>query len=208
MVHEFSLPRCLRQADLQLYSDPACPSITGGNLALLPALARAMINATALICGEMYAVTDENGALVGYTLWVPPGRVLFDSEDQRRLGFTEVMKEMSEEGKEYYERVLGVEFPEFLDESIGITQAEMNCYWCNFAMIKEDYQNKGLATAMFALVEEKAKKTGAIMALSTSEDFTSKIYQGMGFELQGYKMMPSPWKDWPSYVLSKDTKAT
>lgn len=188
-----------------MLNDPAVPSVTGGNLDLFPGWARGVVAASALIAGDMYAAIDEDNTLVGFALWIPPGRVPLDTEEERQLGFNQFWEKLSPEGRDYIENVLGKEFPKHLEESFGFAEAEKSTYWCNFAMVREDYQNKGVATAIFDLVYAKAKETGTIMALATSLEKTSKIYQSMGFELKGFRVMPSPWKDWPSYVLLRRT---
>ncbi len=43
------------------------------------------------------------------------------------------------------------EVPELNDKALGIQEAERNTYWCNFAMVRADYQGKGVAKAMFEL---------------------------------------------------------
>lgn len=37
------------------------------------------------------------------------------------------------------------------------SQAETNMYWCNFAMVREDYQGKGILRAMFEHVFPKVR---------------------------------------------------
>ncbi|EED78908.1 predicted protein [Postia placenta Mad-698-R] len=153
----------------------------------------------------MYAAIDESNTLVGFAMWMPPGRVPLTTEEERQLGWNQFWKKLSPEGREYCENVLAKDFSKFLEESFGFSDVQESTYWCSFAMIREDYQNKGVATAIFDLVYAKAKETGAIMALGTSLEMTSKIYQSMGFEQKGFRVTPSPWKDWTNYVLMRRT---
>ncbi|KAH9916234.1 hypothetical protein B0H21DRAFT_895860 [Amylocystis lapponica] len=182
-------------------------SFTGGNLSLLPDVARAMLTPVALVSGEMYTATDENGVLVGFTLWLPPGQEGLTSEEERQMGFYTLLSRLSDEGKDYFSSVIGKEFPAFIDESTGIPQTHLNAWWCSAAMVSADYQGKGLAKAMFELVSEKVKKTGALMALSTTNVRNVEIYKRLGFELKGHRVMKSPWTDWPLWVFLKDTTA-
>lgn len=46
---------------------------------------------------------------------------------------------------------MGKEVPRANDEMIGITDAARTTYWCNLAMVRSDYQGKGVAKAMFQL---------------------------------------------------------
>ncbi len=46
---------------------------------------------------------------------------------------------------------MGRDVPKANDEVFGIESAERNTYWCNLAMVRADYQGKGIAKAMFEL---------------------------------------------------------
>ncbi|KAI0938554.1 hypothetical protein AcV5_000206 [Taiwanofungus camphoratus] len=197
---------------IQLFSalmpaDPAAISFTAGDISRISDMARAMIKPIALVAGEMYTATDEDGALVGFTLWLPPGRNVWETEEQRQLGFYAFLETLPEEGKKYYPTVLGEEFPKVIDEFLGIPDAELNCYWCSFAFVRSDYQGKGIAKALFQLVFNKAKE-GETMALGTTNIRNVPIYEKMGFTVKGHKVMPSPWGDWPAWIFARGTKVS
>ncbi|KAI0041332.1 hypothetical protein FA95DRAFT_709287 [Auriscalpium vulgare] len=183
-------------------ADPAAIAFTAGNISLIEVMARAMIKPIAFVAGDMYTATDDKGELVGFTLFLPPGQNLFITEEQRQLGFYDFMGQLSDEGKVYYPTVLGKDFPAFIDESVGIKETELNTYWCSFAMVRKDYQGKGVAKAMFELAFEKAKTLGVPVALATTNIINVTIYEKIGFELKGYKIMPSPWADWPAWIFA------
>lgn len=44
-----------------------------------------------------------------------------------------------------------------------------------------------------------------VTVLLIHASFQSKIYQSMGFEQKGFRVTPSPWKDWTNYVLMRRT---
>ncbi|OCH89783.1 hypothetical protein OBBRIDRAFT_793938 [Obba rivulosa] len=187
---------------------PAAISLTAGKLELMQPMARAMIRPLALLAGEMYTATDENGSLVGFTLWLPPGENMFTTEEQRQMGLYEFMNALPEEGKAYYSTTLGQDFPKVVDEYIGIPSAQTACYWCNFAMVRADYQGKGVAKALFQLVFHKAKEMGAVVGLGTTNLRNVEIYKKIGLTLRGHRYMHSPWGDWPTWIFSKDMTAT
>jgi len=60
--------------------DPMTISLIGGDPSLTTVMARAMIKPQALVSGEMYAAMDKSGTLVGFTLWLRPGRDMYDFE--------------------------------------------------------------------------------------------------------------------------------
>lgn len=75
--------------------------------------------------GEYYEATDEEGTLLGFTMWMPPGQEMFSTsvssaivhpswklanvyllaiyrEEQRRLGFNSFMQMLSSEAEIYF----------------------------------------------------------------------------------------------------------
>jgi hypothetical protein len=84
----------------------ATTSMTGGDETLKGELFRAMIRA-ANIAGEIYLATDpSSNKIVAFTLWFPPGTSLFDSEEQRALGFDDFMNKISPETKAFWENAV------------------------------------------------------------------------------------------------------
>ncbi|CDO69751.1 hypothetical protein BN946_scf184697.g23 [Trametes cinnabarina] len=189
-------------------TDPAAIALTGGDISLLPDLGGAMIRALLLTpgVGEIFTARDENGSLVGFALFSLPGQLMLSTEEQQKHGFLDLMGKLSPEGQKYYVETMGKEVPKMNDQFFGIEDAERNTYWCNFAMVREDYQGKGVARALFELATKDAAKTGATIALTTTNARNVPIYEKLGFKLHGQTIMPSPWVDWPMWFFSKETK--
>lgn len=59
--------------------DPLAIAFTGGDVRILPYLIRAMVGAIAFMCGDIYAAFNEQGVMVGFQGWVPPGQLLFST---------------------------------------------------------------------------------------------------------------------------------
>ena len=81
-VMQDGMLRCCRNKDTTLtyrapFTDPLCYASTGGDLTRLPMLIHPMIAQIAFRLGDMYGAFDENGTLVGFQAWVPPGKALF-----------------------------------------------------------------------------------------------------------------------------------
>ena len=53
--------------------------VTGGRPDLGIAMTTGVLKPLSLISGELYTAKDENGELVGFTAWAPPGRATFDT---------------------------------------------------------------------------------------------------------------------------------
>ncbi|KAL6306348.1 hypothetical protein BKA93DRAFT_153734 [Sparassis latifolia] len=208
-------------------TDPLCIALSGGDRELIPESPRAMMNSLAFIAGEMYTATDENGVMVGFTFWTKPGKCMFATEDQLALGYLQLLQKLSPECAAYHAQQIAKDQPAFVDECIGmphvcvlprgfffslihgatLSQAEMATYWCNFAFVRKDYQGKGIATALIDLVYQKAKKTGEVMALATTNERNVRIYENLGFSVKGHQVVPSPWANWPIWIFTKPTNA-
>jgi len=186
--------------------DPLARVFAGGDINNFPAMCRAAYRAMAYISGEFYTATDENGSLIAFTLWTPPGKHMWDTEEQRQLGFYDFMSLVSDEGKAFLATDLSKGPPQFYDQSTGIPQVEVATYWCRMAMVKAEYQGKGICKALFELVYEKAKETGVPMALSTTAPVNVEIYKKLGFQLKGHEVFKSPWGDWSEWVMLCETK--
>ncbi len=52
---------------------------------------------------------------------------------------------------------MGKDVPKANDEAFGVEAAERNTYWCNLAMVRADYQGKGIAKAMFELAYKEVR---------------------------------------------------
>ncbi|KAF9809179.1 hypothetical protein IEO21_07516 [Rhodonia placenta] len=196
-------------------TDPLAVALTGGDISLLPVLARAMIKPIALQIGDMYTATDENGKVVGFQMWVPPGRLLFNTyesissyckEEQRKLGFEDFLSQLSDEAKLYCPQTLGKDFPHAIDILAGMDQTELNTYWCNFNFVAEDWWQKGISKAMTGLAYRKAKANGWTMALATTHTRNVDIYKRLGFELKGLRDFTSPWNVWQAWIYVWKTK--
>ncbi|KAI0710872.1 hypothetical protein C8Q76DRAFT_694860 [Earliella scabrosa] len=186
--------------------DPAATSLSGGNINLIPDLGRAMVRPLALCpgVGQFFSARDETGALVGFTLFSLPGQLMCSTPEQQAFGLFDLMGKLSPEGQKYYAETMGKAVPAANDEVLGIEEAERSTYWCNFAMVREDYQGKGVAKTLFQLASKEAAKLGATMALTTTNIRNVPIYEKIGFKLYGERLMPSPWGDWPIWYFAKE----
>ena len=54
-------------------------SLVGGDGSLIPDMTRAILKAGIYAAGEYYIATNEDGEIVGYTMWMPPGQEIFST---------------------------------------------------------------------------------------------------------------------------------
>jgi len=181
-------------------------SLSGGDKSLMKLQALAIIRAGAF-AGEYYTATNSDGELVGYALWMPPGKELFSTEEERKLGFTEFMTRLPEEGKEYFRTTYLAHFPGFVNSILGPT-GKLDSWWLHMAMVRSNYQRKGITRALINVIREKAAKSGDTLACSTTNDDNVPVYVALGFTHRGKKIMPSPWGDWPVHLFSLNTSET
>ena len=64
---------------------------------------------------------------------------------------------------------MGKAVPAANDEVLGIEEAERSTYWCNFAMVREDYQGKGVAKTLFQLASKEVRRLPLLASLHNSD---------------------------------------
>ncbi|KAI0340439.1 hypothetical protein BDW22DRAFT_1486269 [Trametopsis cervina] len=186
--------------------DVALKSLVGGEPEKIDGMGRAMLRA-GILAGEYYEATDEkDGSLLGYLMTMPPGQDLFSTDEQRALGLTEFMANLSPEGKEYYRTTYLAEFPAFVNACLGPT-GKLDSWYIHMVMVQREHQGRGIGKGLISQVVEKASRSGDVIAMSTTTEVNSVIYQKCGLTLLDKKIMPSPWGEWPLYILSLDTKS-
>ncbi|KAI0935415.1 hypothetical protein AcV7_003853 [Taiwanofungus camphoratus] len=132
-----------------------------------------------ILDGEYYAATDEDGRLVAYALWMPPGQDMLSTPEERKLGFNDFFARLSEEGREYYKSAYVGEFTRFVTGCMGRT-GKVDSWWLNMIQVHPDRQRQGIATALIGLVREKAKRKGETLALSTSNPSNVSLSSQIG----------------------------
>ncbi|KAH9934042.1 uncharacterized protein BXZ73DRAFT_100883 [Epithele typhae] len=180
-----------------------------GDLTRLPSLVKLLIRPITLVAGvgHIYIARDESGTLVGFLLFTLPGQLVMSTEEQRQMGMYEYVADLPEDAKEYFLQANTVDLPKLNDEIFGTKETERSTYWCNFAMIRADYQRKGLATRMFQMVFEEAANRGANVGLTATKASNVEVYEKIGFTFRGDRTLHSPWCDWGIWGMFKDPKA-
>jgi len=191
------------QGDWSYSPDLALVSLTGGDPNLRYPLACAMIRACALE-GEFY-IAREDDELVGFCLWMPPGKQIFSTHAQCELGLTDFIARLSEKGKEYYRTTYFAEFPKFITLCLGDPKSKF--WWLHTMMVHPAKQSQGVGRALMQPVREKAAQVSAPLALSTTTELNVPKYMALGLQLIGKRAMPSPWGKWPLYVFSLDPRS-
>ncbi|TBU60319.1 hypothetical protein BD310DRAFT_341726 [Dichomitus squalens] len=184
--------------------DPCMMALTGGDWSILPDLGRVLVYSLSSCPGvsHMFTARDETGALVGFTLFSLPGEPILPTQEKGRV--SAYISKLSPEGRQYFAETMGKEVPQSSDEMFGIEGAERNAYWCSLAMVRADYQGRGVAKAMFELAYKEAAKTGAAVALTTTNIRNVPIYEKIGLKLYGERTFSSQWVEWTLGYFARD----
>ncbi|EIW52681.1 uncharacterized protein TRAVEDRAFT_53125 [Trametes versicolor FP-101664 SS1] len=190
-----------------LQGDPTLVGATAGHLEHAPEIILAVLTPIARVCGELYAATDADGALVGFSAWVPPGRSTFDTEEQAEMGLTQFLQgRLDAEAHGPYMKTVNEDMPKFIDGALGIPSAEKASYWCWFAAVKPEHQRQGVFRAMLEVVTEKATAQRAVMGFLTSNTTNTALAERAGFTNKGHTKVSAPWGEWEFWCLAKDTR--
>lgn len=183
--------------------DRSVQSLVGSNESLIPPMVRAMLRAGTLE-GEYYIATDEAGTFAGYAMWMPPGRDLFGTDAQRALGLNEFMGGLSDPTKEYWKNTYMARFPGFVQEQLGPT-GKTDAWWLHQAMVRRQFQRRGVAKALIEVVLEKARDNSETLGTTTTSDENIPVYTALGFKHKATTIIPSPLGEWPIHLLELRT---
>ncbi|KAJ7284605.1 hypothetical protein C8J57DRAFT_697772 [Mycena rebaudengoi] len=175
------------------FGELATTSMTGGDETLKGELFRAMIRA-ANIAGEIYLATDpSSNKIVAFTLWFPPGTSLFDSEEQRALGFDDFMNKISPETKAFWENANIPLVEEFLTGTIGPNGVRDSQY-CNLLATDPEFQRRGIATMLLKTIYDKfnENETRPMLALCAANHHNARFYESCGYKNRGEFFLDAP----------------
>ncbi|KAI0355013.1 hypothetical protein OH77DRAFT_1496225 [Trametes cingulata] len=178
-------------------------ALCGGNMSIHHHLARGMIR-EGIIWGEFW-VAQEDDKLLGFMTWTPPGAEPAIPKDERAKLNAPFTDALSEEARAYNRHTMGEVFPEFVAQCIGPT-GKHDGWWLRTAMVRCGHQGKGIARKLFEPVRQKANRHLQSSPGALPTDRRVAIYKALGFELRGFRMVPSLWGEWPLYVFYQKPK--
>ncbi|KAJ8517111.1 hypothetical protein ONZ45_g5659 [Pleurotus djamor] len=183
--------------------DLSVASMTGGNDDLVPLMFRAMLRGINL-SGTLYTVCDEAGEIRSVGGWFRPGVRLFDSEEQRALGWNDFMDALSPEAKEWWTQEFPKRGVEPMSRALG--NKFLDSWFASLLATDPDYQRRGFATAIVEAALEQAKQDGKIAVLATQSESNMNWYKSLGFEVFGRVDFEGPRGQWPDIFLKHDYK--
>ncbi|KAJ7352499.1 hypothetical protein DFH08DRAFT_859145 [Mycena albidolilacea] len=182
----------------------ASNSMVGGNESLKTLIWSAMIRA-GLLAGEVYfAIDNSSKKVVGVAVWFPPGKSLFDSEEQRALGFDDFMQKLTPETQDFWANSYVPEVENFLAEVIGPNGTRDSQY---LSLLATDpaFQKKGIATTLLKTVHAKFAESDAplMFAHCAANEKNARFYESCGYTVRGKMFLEAPTGGYPVIVLTK-----
>ncbi|KAJ7671663.1 hypothetical protein DFH06DRAFT_1366923 [Mycena polygramma] len=186
----------------------ASNSMVGGdNADLKGQIFRAMMRAGELD-GEVYfAINNSSNQVVGVAVWFPPGKLLFDTKEQRALGFDDFMDQLSIETKKFWAESYAPVVEKFLaDEKILGPEA------ISFQDFEEQTlisiyreRKKRIASTLLKTVHDKFAEsdTRPLFAHCAANELTAGFYKSCGYIEKGRMVMNAPTGAYPVISLTK-----
>ncbi|KAJ7454834.1 hypothetical protein FB451DRAFT_656051 [Mycena latifolia] len=177
--------------------------MVGGDESLKDSIFRAMILAGEL-AGEVYLATDSSNKVVAIAVWFPPGKSLFDSEEQRALGFDDFMKKLSPETKAFWDNEYVPVVDRFLAEIIG-PDGMRDSQYLNLLATDPLFQKNGIATMLLKEVYDRfaSSPTRPMLAHCAATEPNARFYESCGYSVKGKMFMEAPTGGYPVIVLTK-----
>ncbi|KAJ3717435.1 hypothetical protein C8R42DRAFT_179578 [Lentinula raphanica] len=178
--------------------DVSTKVFTGNNPALDEPMWRAMVRA-GFHSGTVYVATDDSidsnsnsNSIMSVGVWFGPGNVLYMTEDQRALGYTDFFRRVSPGCRDWMMRDFSPKVRQFKNRALGET-TERNSWYCNVLATHPNYQRRGFATAIIKTVCARAAVEGVPICLGTQSEKNALFYRHRGLREVGKMDEPTPW---------------
>ncbi|THV00357.1 hypothetical protein K435DRAFT_776582 [Dendrothele bispora CBS 962.96] len=175
--------------------------ILGGNRTIAQDYFAAIIRA-GLDGGQIYGVKNDEGKVVAFGIWFPPGTRLFQRKEQLELGYNDFFAKLTPDYQDWNKHAWS-DIAKYRDETLFTQEEAARRWWCSHLSTDPDYQGQGFGKAIVKEVFEKAKAANQLIALMTEPDDNVKKYRRMGFIERGKCKVSTPMsKDLVMHILS------
>ncbi|KAF8207231.1 acyl-CoA N-acyltransferase [Mycena galopus ATCC 62051] len=201
---ERELDEAVDVCDRAYIGELASGSMVGGDEHLKALIWRAMIRA-GLLAGEVYfAIDNSSHKVVGVAVWFPPGNSLFDSAEQRALGFDDFMQKLSPEAQEFWANSYVPLVDKFLAEVLG-PDGMRDSQYLNQLATDPEFQKQGVATMLLKTVHNRFAESDAppMFAHCAANEKNARFYESCGYTVRGQMYMEAPTGGYPVIVLTK-----
>ncbi|KAI0797696.1 hypothetical protein C8Q75DRAFT_14765 [Abortiporus biennis] len=154
--------------------------------------------------GEYYVAKNEAGQVVGAAMWFGPGGTVFSSPETRQRFIDTLLSKVSAETRKWWLETYGPTVGRIMKEAVP-PNGHIDTWYLLLIGVLPEYRRLGIATSLIKTVERKAQ--GSILSVTAAEDYTAKVYQGLGFEIGGQDEIWTPeGPHSPVFALKKDLK--
>ncbi|THU78140.1 hypothetical protein K435DRAFT_769655 [Dendrothele bispora CBS 962.96] len=180
---------CVRAYD----QDIATKVFTGGDMSLSEDMWRSMVRA-GFHSGAVYVASGSPDftEILSVGVWFGPGQVLYATEEQRALGFTEFFAKVAPEYQKWITQDFSPKVREFKIKVLGPT-LERDSWYGNLMATDPKHQKKGLASAILKTICKRAKNEGKMVVLGTQTEENATFYRNFGFHEVGKMDEKTPW---------------
>ncbi|KAK7464364.1 hypothetical protein VKT23_006531 [Stygiomarasmius scandens] len=151
-----------------------------------------------LLAGEVYVAESQDKQIIGTSVWFPPGREMFDSEDQRKQGLEPFFAHTSPDHLKWWLEYFLPSYAKLTSETLG-SEFKLENWHLQWIGVVPEERRKGIATALIEPV--RSKKGDKKLCLETNSEENLVIYDKIGFSNKGQAVLKSPHGDWTMYVL-------
>jgi len=172
----------------QAFSTDAFTAIVTGHRPHSPDIAHARLLCKSTLCagllgGDVYVAetTDAAAKIVGCAIWFPPGRTLYDSDDQKELALQPLLASLSKDLQQWWDDFLA-KYVKFVAAAVG--EAEELASWrLQTIAVHPEYQRRRIGTLLVDTIIPRAALTKTPLCVDCSEEINVEVYQHLGFEL-------------------------
>ncbi|KAF5346164.1 hypothetical protein D9758_009969 [Tetrapyrgos nigripes] len=177
--------------------DPFAYACIDGDKSLLKSFVRSVVIA-GFLGGEVYVAENPDKQIIGASVWFPPSREMFDSEDQRKQGLDPLFAQFSPDHLKWWLEYFLPNYAKLTTDTLGDEFKLANWHLQWIGVIPEE-RKKGVARELIEPV--RIKKGDKAMCLETESEENLVIYDKLGFSSKGQTDFKNPRKDFTMWVL-------
>ncbi|KAF8812024.1 hypothetical protein BYT27DRAFT_7335889 [Phlegmacium glaucopus] len=181
--------------------------MTGGKSQLKDDLYRLIVRAAALE-GMIFVGQDPaSHKFVSVGICFGPGTNFLGSQAQLELGAQQFFESLSDETREWWEKVHKPISRKMVNDTIGEAGITASWFVVVMATLKTE-QGRGYGTLLMKEICRRVLEDKSFMALNATSKDTVAFYQRLGFEVVGTADKPSSFGTWTNHLMVWDTKKT
>ncbi|KZV86416.1 acyl-CoA N-acyltransferase [Exidia glandulosa HHB12029] len=141
-----------------------------------------------LLGGEVWvAEDDESHEILAVSVWLPPGRTMYDTDEKREKALLPLINAMPSDAADWFDKTSHT-----MDEAKrrAVGDAQKTEWYLHRIGVKPGQRGRGLGKALIAAVANKAH--GRVVTLETKSDTNVRFYEKVGFEKKGSLEMDAP----------------